>query len=193
MPIWRWRRLSSWLRRRWDRQSYISAFILWDVARMGPGVIGVLGRTHAHWYIRTHAQTYHVDEHATVKTRTHTREAGWVTGEWIRVLVVIWKVTRLYESGVAMQRSMGCGHAMRHGELETTVRAPAINVKGCHFSFFFLFFVFLGLGIKVTIFGIVVSFCQFLTTVLTKNGDFLCEKKKNNQIKRTLPWRKGKK
>lgn len=37
----------------------------------------------------------------------------------------------------------------------------------------------LGLGVEVTIFGIVVSFCQFWTTVLTKNGDFLCGKKKS--------------
>lgn len=67
-----------------------------------------------------------------------------------------------------------CGHAMRHSELETTVRAPAMKVKGCHFLVVSL----LGLGVEVTIFaGIVVSFCQFWTTVLTKNGDFLCEKK----------------
>ncbi len=70
-------------------------------------------------------------------------------------------------------RSMRCGHAMRHSELETTVRAPAMKVKGCHFLVVSL----LGLGVEVTIFGIVVSFCQFWTTVLTKNGDFLCEKK----------------
>lgn len=31
------------------------------------------------------------------------------------------------------ERSMRCGHAMRHSELETTVRAPAMKVKGCHF------------------------------------------------------------
>lgn len=68
---------------------------------------------------------------------------------------------------------MRCGHAMRHSELETTVRAPAMKVKGCHYLVVF----HLGLGVEVTIFGIVVSFCQFWTTVLTKNGDFLCEKK----------------
>lgn len=76
--------------------------------------------------------------------------------------------------------SMGCGHAMRHSELETTVRAPAIiKVKGClvllPFSFFFFLFLvasLLGLGVEVTSREIVVSFCQFLTTVLTKNGDF---------------------
>lgn len=33
------------------------------------------------------------------------------------------------------ERSMRCGHAMRHSELETTVRAPAMKVKGCHFFF----------------------------------------------------------
>lgn len=54
-----------------------------------------------------------------------------VTGECvIRVLVVIsggrW---RHYEAGWWRW----CGHAMRHSELETTVRAPAIKVKGCHF------------------------------------------------------------
>lgn len=49
----------------------------------------------------------------------------------------------------------------------------------------------LGLGVEVTIFGIVVSFCQFLTTVLTKNGDFLCEKKKPN--KKYVALTKGKK
>lgn len=37
------------------------------------------------------------------------------------------------------ERSMRCGHAMRHSELETTVRAPAMKVKGCHFFFFFFF------------------------------------------------------
>lgn len=30
------------------------------------------------------------------------------------------------------ERLMRCGHAMRHSELEPTVRAPAIKVKGCH-------------------------------------------------------------
>lgn len=84
-------------------------------------------------------------------------------------------------------RSMRCGHAMRHSELEITVRAPAIIiVKGClvllplfFFLFFFLMASLLGLGVEVTSLEIVVSFCQFLTTVLTKNGDFLCGKKKS--------------
>lgn len=72
------------------------------------------------------------------------------------------------------KKSMRCGHAMRHCEFETTVRAPAINVEGCHFVVVSL----LGLGVEVTIFGIVVSFCQFWTTVLTKNGDLQCGKTK---------------
>lgn len=78
---------------------------------------------------------------------------------------------------------MRCGHAMRHSELETTVRAPAMKVKGCHF------WSPLGLGVEVTIFGIVASFCQFWTTVLTKNGDFFCVKK---TIKKVSCLDKGK-
>lgn len=75
---------------------------------------------------------------------------------------------------MVLERRMRCGHAMRHCEFETTVRAPAMKVKGCHF-----WFSLLGLGVEVPLFaGIVVSFCQFWTTVLTKNGDFLCEQKK---------------
>lgn len=74
-------------------------------------------------------------------------------------------------------RSMRCGHAMRHCVLETTVRAPAMKVRGCHFLIVSL----LGPVVEVTIFGIVASFCQFWTTVLTKNGDFLCEKNKNKK------------
>jgi len=66
---------------------------------------------------------------------------------------------------------MRCGHAMRLSELETTVRAPAMKVKGCHLVVSF------GLGVEVTVFGIVASCCQFWTTVLTKNGDFFVCKK----------------
>lgn len=39
-------------------------------------------------------------------------------------------------------RLMRCGHAMRHSELETTVRAPAMIFKGCLFFFFFCRFSF---------------------------------------------------
>lgn len=74
-------------------------------------------------------------------------------------------------------RLMRCGHAMRHSELETTVRAPAMIFKGCLFFFFIVDSLF-GLVVVVTIFGIVASFCQFWMTVLTKNGDFVCKKTK---------------
>lgn len=51
----------------------------------------------------------------------------WKVSEWIRVLVVIWVTVVEVSMSLDGERSMKCGHAMRHSELETTVRAPAMK------------------------------------------------------------------
>lgn len=148
----------------------------------GPGGGGKGGSTLA----KTHKHHFH--QHA---TKNNTGRAEWVrysdrwkVSEWIRVLVVIWVTVVEVSMSLDGERSMKCGHAMRHSELETTVRAPAMKGWGLPL---FLVASLLGLGVEVTIFGIVVSFCQFWTTVLTKNGDFFVWKKIKVKKKSKLP------
>lgn len=147
-------------------------------ARGGGKGWSTLAKTHKH----------HFHQHA---TKNNTGRAEWVrysdrwkVSEWIRVLVVIWVTVVEVSMSLDGERSMKCGHAMRHSELETTVRAPAMKGWGLPL---FLVASLLGLGVEVTIFGIVVSFCQFWTTVLTKNGDFFVWKKIKVKKKSKLP------
>lgn len=85
--------------------------------------------------LRAQTVARHFDQHA-AKTHIHGGKQSkwqadrWKMNAWVRVLVVILGEVQWGWRGVS---GVWACHAL-YSELETTVRAPAIEIKGCHFS-----------------------------------------------------------
>lgn len=109
----------------------IRTFVLRNVMFMGPGGLGWGGEESQNTGTTLLSQACYRNTQGGGGGQSEWGGDGWVdVGEWIRVLVVI-SGDRVEVGWVGGgERSMRCGHAMRHSEFETTVRAPAIKVKG---------------------------------------------------------------
>lgn len=101
-----------------------SVFILWNVMHMGLGL-----RVKQLHGALTNMPQKHIHTH-TGGRQSKWQADGWKMNGWIRVLVVILGGVQW---GWWVVNGVWACHAPQ-SELETTVRAPAIVIKGCHFS-----------------------------------------------------------
>lgn len=98
-----------------------SVFILWNMMHMSPR----LRVKQLHGTLTNMPQKIH-----TRVRQSKWQANGWKMNGWIRVLVVILGDVQWGWRGV----NGVCACHAPYSELETTVRAPAIEIKGCHFS-----------------------------------------------------------